>query len=305
VQRFLARRIFQSVLVVAGVLTVVFALVRLSGDPITLFITEETPKERIPEIRRQLGLDRPLPLQYVHFWSQVLRGDFGLSLRFQEPALGVVLERLGRTVELAVASTIVATALAIPLGVLSAWRRGSAIDHLAVGLALAGQSLPVFWVGIMLVAVFAVELRILPTSGTGTWRHLVLPTVTLAIYSLGTLTRLTRSSMLEVLGQEYVRTARAKGLPEEIVLRRHALKNASLAVITMLGFEFSVMLGGAIITETVFAWPGVGRLIVQAITVRDYPLVQATLFVLALFVIAINLAIDIAYATLDPRIRFD
>lgn len=290
---------------IAGVLTFVFVLVRLSGDPVTLFITEETPKERIPEIRRELGLDKPLVVQYGHFWSRALRGDFGVSLRFQERALPLVGERLQHTIKLTAVALALAVGVAIPLGVLSARNRGSAIDQLATAAALAGQSLPVFWVGLMLIIVFAVELRVLPTSGTGSARYWILPAVTLAVYSFGGLMRLTRSAMIDVLSHEYIRTARAKGLAEPLILRKHALKNAALPVVTMAGFEFTVMLGGAVITETVFAWPGVGRLVVQAIAARDYPLVQASVFVLALFVVIINLAIDLSYAMLDPRIHYD
>ncbi len=239
----------------------------------------------------------------MQFLGGALTGDFGVSFRHQQPALPLVLERLPATLELALAALLLSVAVALPLGIVAALHRGRLGDVLAMAFAVVGQATPYFWMGIMLILVVSVELGWLPTSGRGTWQHLILPAVTLATHFAAALARLTRTAMLEVLGQNYVTTARAKGLPERAVILAHALKNAAVPVVTLIGLQFGTLLGGAVVTETVFAWPGVGRLAVQSIFVRDYPVVQAGVLVLALAFVLVNLLVDLLYGLLDPRIR--
>ncbi|MDQ7844160.1 MAG: ABC transporter permease, partial [Armatimonadota bacterium] len=283
---------------------IAFLALRLSGDPVALLITEYATEAEIARVRALLGLDQPLWVQYGRFLSDVLRGEFGESLRFIKPAATVVWETLPATMTLAVAAVAIATVVAVPLGILAAVRRGTVLDGAATVLATLGQSMPYFWLGILLILVFAVHLRVLPPFGSGTWRHLVLPAVTLSMTPLARTMRLVRSGMVEVLGQDYIRTAWAKGLGWRRVLFRHALHNAAIPVVTILGLDFGTLLGGAVVTETIFAWPGVGRLIVQAIQSRDYPVVQAAVFYLALVFVLINLLVDVVYAHLDPRIKY-
>ncbi len=302
---FITRRLAQSLFVVWGILTVVFVLIRLSGDPITLFITEETPPEQIERIRQSLGLDRPLIAQYLSFVVQAARGDFGESLRFRQPAMSLVFDRLPASLELLVAAVVLSLVVAIPVGILAAVRKGSVIDGLGMGLVLLGQAVPAFWLGTMLVLLFSVELRLLPTSGRGAWLQLVLPTITLAAYMTARTARIVRSGMLDVLNLDFIRTARAKGLYESRVVMRHALKNVAVAIITVIALDVGSMLAGAIVTETLFAWPGIGRLLISAVSARDFPLVQATAVVLAVFVVLVNIVVDALYAFLDPRIRFN
>lgn len=301
---FLARRLAQSVFVVWGILTIVFLLVRLSGDPITLFITEETSPEQVALIRESLGLDKPLVVQYLSFLGQAATGDFGDSLRFRQPAMALVFDRLPASLELLVAAVVLSLIVAIPVGILAAVRRGSMFDSLGMGVVLLGQAVPAFWLGTMLVLLFSVELRLLPTSGRGTLLQLVLPTITLAAYMTARTARIVRSGMLDVLGLDFIRTARAKGLYEFRVVTRHALKNVAVAVITVIALDVGAMLAGAIVTETLFAWPGIGRLLISAVSARDFPLVQAASVVLAAFVVLVNIVVDALYAFLDPRIRF-
>jgi ABC-type dipeptide/oligopeptide/nickel transport system permease component len=250
-----------------------------------------------------MGFDDPLPVQYWRFLRGAVRGDFGNSLRHDEPALPLVWQRLPATIELTAFALGIALLLAIPVGIVSAVFRNTPIDYASTTFALVGQAMPTFWLGIMFILVFSVALQLLPSSGRGTWRHLLLPALTLGLFTTARIMRLTRSGMLEVLGQDYVRTARAKGANERGVVWKHALKNAGIPVVTIVGLELGTLLGGAVITETIFAWPGVGRLSVQAIYNRDYPLVQAAVFVLASTFVVINLAVDVLYTYLDPRIR--
>jgi ABC-type dipeptide/oligopeptide/nickel transport system permease component len=259
--------------------------------------------EELAALRHALGLDRPLVVQYVAFLGDAVRGDFGTSFRHQQPALPLVLERLPATLELAFAALVLAIVIALPLGILAAIYRGRVVDMLAMAFAVVGQATPYFWMGIMLILIVSLELGWLPTSGRGGWQHLILPAVTLGTHFAAALARLTRTSMLEVLGQNFVVTARAKGLAERTVVLGHALKNAAVPIMTLIGLQFGTLLGGAVVTETIFAWPGVGRLAVQSIFVRDYPVVQAGVLVLALSFVAINLAVDVLYGWLDPRIR--
>ena len=300
---FVASRLLHTALVTLGVVTLVFVALRLSGDPAATMLPGDASVDELRHLRRTLGLDQPLYVQYVAFLGGAVRGDFGESFRHQQPAFGLVLERLPATLELAFAALLLAVVVALPLGIVAALYRGRAIDMLAMGFAVVGQATPYFWMGIMLILVVSVELGWLPTSGRGGWPHLILPAVTLGTHFAASLARLTRTSMLEVLGQNFVTTARAKGLGEPRVVLAHALKNAAVPVVTLIGLQFGTLLGGAVVTETIFAWPGVGRLAVQSIFVRDYPVVQAGVLVLALVFVAINLGVDLLYGTLDPRIR--
>jgi ABC-type dipeptide/oligopeptide/nickel transport system permease component len=303
VLEFVVRRLLHTVLVTLGVVTLVFVALRLSGDPAATMLPGDASVDELRDLRHALGLDRPLHVQYVAFLGGAARGDFGESFRHQQPAFGLVLERLPATLELAFAALLLAVAVALPLGIVAALHRGRAVDMLAMGFAVVGQATPYFWMGIMLILVVSVELGWLPTSGRGGWRHLILPAITLGTHFAASLARLTRTSMLEVLGQNFVTTARAKGLGEGRVVLAHALKNAAVPVVTLIGLQFGTLLGGAVVTETIFAWPGVGRLAVQSIFVRDYPVVQAGVLVLALAFVAINFLVDLLYGALDPRIR--
>ena len=301
--QYTLRKLLHTAFVALGVVTLAFAALRLSGDPAATMLPGDATVDQLAALRRELGLDRPIYVQYVQFLGNALRGDFGISFRHQQPALGLVLERLPATLELAFAALLLAVAVALPLGIVAAIRRGRAVDAVAMGFAVVGQSTPTFWMGIMLILIVSVELGWLPTSGRGGLENLILPAITLGAQFAALLARLTRTSMLEVLGQDFLTTARAKGLRERTVVLRHALKNAAVPVITLAGLQFGTLLGGAVVTETVFAWPGVGRLAVQSILVRDYPVVQAGVFVLALSFVMINLLVDLAYGQLDPRIR--
>ncbi|HEV8617279.1 MAG TPA: ABC transporter permease [Methylomirabilota bacterium] len=300
---YLVRKILHTAFVAFGVATLVFAALRLSGDPASTMLPGDSSVEELVALRRTLGLDQPVWVQYGQFLGGALTGDFGTSFRHQQPALPLVLERLPATLELAGAALLLALAVALPLGVLAAVHRGRVVDVLAMAFAVVGQATPYFWMGIMLILIVSVELGWLPTSGRGGWQRLVLPAITLGTHFAASLARLTRTSMLEVLGQPFVVTARAKGLSEWTVILAHALRNAAVPVVTLIGLQFGTLLGGAVVTETIFAWPGVGRLAVQSIFVRDYPVVQAGVFVLALTFVAINLLVDLLYGVLDPRIR--
>jgi len=300
--RWLVRRALHLLIVVLGVYTSLFLLLRLTGDPTLLYVSEDAGPAQIERVREQLGLADPLPVQYVRFLGRAMVGDFGLSLRHNQPALPLVLASLPATLELAGAALFLSALIGVPVGILSATRRNSIADHLSLGVSLIGQCVPTFWLGITLVLVLALNLRWLPSSGRGTLAHLVMPALTLGAYSIARVARLTRSSVLEVLNQDFVRTARSKGLAERVVILRHVLKNASITIVTILGLTVSTLLGGAVITETIFDWPGVGRLLVQAVFVRDYPIVQGTAFLIAALVTAVTLVTDALYAWLDPRI---
>ena len=281
----------------------VFGLVHLSGDPVLLMVSSDAPPDVVATTRHALGFDRPLHRQFTDYVTRAARGDLGVSLRSSLPVATLIRERLPATVELTVAALLIAVAVAVPAGILSAVKRGSALDRLAMVGAVAGQAVPIFWLALLLIAFFGVYLRWLPVFGRGSLAHLVLPAVSLSTAILGRLARLVRSSMLEVLGQDYVRTARAKGVGEVRVLAGHALKNAAIPIVTLLGLQFAQLLGGAVVTETIFAWPGIGRLVVEAIFNRDFPVVQGVVLVVSLIFVAVNLLVDLAYVALDPRIR--
>jgi len=282
---------------------VVFALVHLSGDPVLLMVSPDSPPDVVATTRQALGFDRPLYEQFARYLGHAAHGDLGISLRMNRPVASLILERLPATLELTLAALLIAVLVAIPAGVLSAVKRGTVVDRLAMAGAVAGQAVPIFWLALLLIALFGVRLRWLPVYGSGSLSHFVLPAVSLSTIIMGRLARLVRSSMLEVLGQDYVRTARAKGLGEWRVLAVHALKNASIPIVTLLGLQFAQLLGGAVVTETIFAWPGIGRLVVEAIFNRDFPVVQGVVLVVSLIFVAVNVLVDLSYAVLDPRIR--
>ena len=298
----LVRRVIRLVVVLAGVSLVTFAILHVSGDPVSLMMPEAPEADRAA-LRLAMGFNEPLPAQFVRFLANTVRGDFGNSFFHRAPALPLVLERMPTTLLLTVLALGLSLAIALPVGILSAVRRNSLFDHGATFVVFLGTSMPVFWTGIMLIILFAVQLRLLPVSGWESWQALVLPTATLATFSTPLLLRIVRSSMLEVINLDYVRTARAKGVSERIVIWHHALINAALPLVTVAGLQFGILLGGAIVTETVFAVPGLGRLIVSAIRQLDFPIVQAGVFVLALIVVLVNFAVDLLYIYLNPQIR--
>jgi peptide/nickel transport system permease protein len=298
------RRALGALIVLVGVAVVVFVIVHLTGDPAAVMMAPDATADEIAAFRHAQGFDRPLIVQLGAFGWSVLHGDLGESLRHHEPALSLALERLPATVELAAAAIALVILIAIPAGVISAVKPGSAWDYLSRIVALVGQSAPTYWIGLMLILVFAVHFGWLPAEGSGGWEHLVLPAATLGFFSMAKLMRLTRSAMLDVLDSDYLRTARAKGLDAWHVITRHALRNAWLPIVTQLGIELGTLLSGAIITESVFAWPGIGRLAVQAVYDRDYPVVEAVVLLAAAVFTLVNLAVDLFYAVLDPRIRY-
>jgi len=298
----LIRRLVRVVVVCVGVSLVTFLILQVSGDPVSL-IMPEAPEADRAVLRKALGLDQPLAVQFVRFVASSVRGDFGQSFFHREPAAKLVLERMPTTLTLTLLAMVLATAVALPVGIVSAVRRNSALDHVATVTVFLGQSMPAFLTGIMLILLFGVYWRVLPVSGWATWTSAVLPTITLGTFSAPLLLRIVRSSMLEVINLDYVRTARAKGVTEWLVICRHALRNAALPLVTVAGLQFGLLLGGAVITESVFAVPGVGRLIVGAIRQLDFPVVQAGVFMLAMIVVAVNFAVDLLYIFLNPQIR--
>ncbi len=298
----LIRRLVRLLVVAAGVSLITFAILQASGDPVALMMPEAPEADRA-KLREAMGFNAPLAVQFARFFRETARGNFGNSFFHRTPALGLVLERMPTTLTLTVLAMAAALAVALPVGILSAVRRRSLLDHLATIVVFLGQSMPVFWTGIMLMLLFAVEWRVLPVSGWDGWAAVVLPSLTLGTFSAPLLMRIVRSSMLEVVNLDYVRTARAKGVSEWFVICRHALRNAALPLVTVAGLQFGLLLGGAVITETVFAVPGVGRLIVRAIQQLDFPVVQAGVFVLAMVVVTVNFVVDILYVYLNPQVR--
>ena len=302
---YVLRRLWQSALTLVGVSVLVFVILRVvPGDPAKMLLPDGAPQSAVDELNRQLGLHEPLHVQYAIFVRSVFRGDFGQSFQYRAPALQVVVERLGATVQLALAALVITVGVGVSLGIVAAVRRGTGYDYASTVLAVLGQSLPNFWLGIMLILLFGVALRWLPTSGFESWRHLILPAVTLAAFPMALVARLTRSSMLEILGRDFIRTGRAKGLAERAVILRHALRNAAVPLLTVLGLQIGTLLGGAVITESVFAWPGMGKLVVDAIFFRDFPVVQTVLILSATIFVVINLLVDLLYTVIDPRIRY-
>jgi peptide/nickel transport system permease protein len=307
---YIARRLMQMVPVLFGISIIVFLLIRLGGDPVLNLVPEYYTEEQIAAVRADYGFDRPIVVQYLEFVGSALTGDFGYSFHHRQPAWDMVAARLPYTAQLAAAAIVLAIVVSLPLGILAALKRNTWADVLITGLSVWGRSLPNFWLGIMFILLFAVTLNWFPVSGTGDFSdrpfiaHLFLPALTLAFGLITTLTRLVRSAMLEVMGEDHVRTARAKGQSEPVVVLRHVLRNALIPVVTVLGLQIGWLLGGAVIIEDVFAWPGLGRLMLTSIMARDNAVVQAALLVSALIIMVSNLLVDVVYTALDPRIRY-
>lgn len=300
---YVVRRVLYAAIVIFGVSVAVFFLIRLGGDPSALMLPPESSVEEIAKFRAQMGFDRPLLVQYADFLADAARGEFGRSLRYQQPAMQLVLERVPATLELSGAALLLSLVVSVPLAILAAVHRGSPIDRIGLLVSLFGQSFPAFWLAIMLILLFSEVWPIFPPSGRGELRHLVLPAVALAAYSTAIITRLLRSSLIEVLGSDYVRTARGKGLSERVIVYRHALRNAAIPTLTVVGLQVGALLGGAVITEEIFAYPGIGRLAIQSISNRDFTVVQAFVILTAVLIVTINLTLDLLYAALDPRLR--
>jgi len=303
VRTYIAGRLATAVLVILGVSIVSFFLTFLTGDPAEIMLPPGATAAQIEKFRVEWGFDDPIIVQYWRFLKRAVHGDFGVSLRHGQQSLPLIAARLPATLQLTVTAMLLAIGLAVPLGVLAATHRGGPIDILAMGVALVGQSVPNFWLAIMMILLFAVSWGLLPTSGRGGVLHVVMPATAIAINLMALLTRLVRSTMIEMLSEDYVRTARAKGLRELFVTSRHALPNALIPLVTVVGLQFGYILGGAVVIETIFTWPGVGLFTIQAILNRDYPVVQASVFILATAVVLINLTVDLLYVWLDPRIR--
>jgi ABC-type dipeptide/oligopeptide/nickel transport system permease component len=302
--QYLIKRLWHTVFVVIGISMISFFFIHLSGDPVLLMLPADASHQETELLREQLGFNDPIHEQYLRFVWQAAQGEFGNSLYYKVPAIELILERLPASLELAVAAMLIALLVAVPIGIVSAVRRGSLLDMGSMLGALFGLSMPHFWLGIMMIMLFSVKLGWLPTSGRGTLAHLVMPALALGMSLMAMFARLTRSVMLEVLNLDYIRTARSKGLREPVVIYKHAFKNALIPIVTVAGMQFGFLLGGTVIIETVFAWPGVGRLVVQAIFNRDYPLVQATVLVLSVIFVAVNFLVDMLYMYLDPQINY-
>lgn len=320
---FIARRLLQSVIVIFGVTLISFVALQIGGDPTYLFVSERATEEEIAMVREALGFDKPLHIQYLTYLANVAQGEFGNSLSYRQPAMDIVLGALPATIELTIFALTFAIGLAIPFGVFAALYRGTPVDGGIMTMAMFGQSVPNFWLGIMMILFFGLYLRWFPISGhvpflmpllqgevatafsnlPQTLYYLIMPGIAVGFYSLSRNARLVRSSMLEVLGQDYVRTARSKGLTERTVVVHHALRNAWLPVVTMVGLEFGFLLGGVVVIETVFSYPGIGRLVFNSINQRDIPVVQAAVIVLSLIFISLNLLVDLVYAKIDPRVK--
>jgi peptide/nickel transport system permease protein len=306
VVRFLVRRFVLTIPVLLGVATLVFSLIHLiPGDPAQAMLGEAASPQDVAELRQRLGLDRPLVEQYGIFLRRAIKGDLGTSLRTSQPVTAMIADRMPATFELALAAMLFAILIAIPLGIAAAVGRGTGVDHLAMTLALIGISIPNFWLGPLLAIVFAVELGWLPVSGRGTWAHLVLPAISLGAALAAILARMTRATLLEELREQYVQAARARGASRLRAILRHAFRNSLIPVVTLIGLQFGAVLTGAVITETIFAWPGIGRLLIQSIGFRDYPIVQGCILLIAVTYVGVNLLTDLIYGVLDPRIRYD
>lgn len=302
---YLLKRLYQALIVFFVVTLIVFLVLHISGDPLELLMPPDAPPQDIEEMRRTLGLDKPLAVQYGLFLKNAVRGNLGVSYHHGQPALKLVLERLPASLELVVTSILISLVLAVPLGVLASTRRGKLLDRACLLGSLIGISAPPFWIGIAFILIFAVNLQWLPSSGRGTWAHLVLPATSLALYRLALFMRLIRAGMLDVMTQDFIRTARAKGVSEKLVIYKHALKNTLIPFVTIAGMQMGSLLAGAIVTERVFAWPGMGRLFLDSIGVMDFPVIIAWALVIATIFLTINLAVDIIYVWLDPRIRHE
>jgi peptide/nickel transport system permease protein len=300
---YLMQRLWQSALVLLAVSVLSFVLIFLSGDPVAALIPLNARQEDVDNIRRQCNLDQPVVVQYLIFLQKAATGDMGESFKFRTDALGLVLGRLPNTMLLACSSMLLSMLVSIPVGILAASYKGRLPDAVSSTVALLGISMPSFWLGVILILVFAGSLRLLPASGSGTWKHLVLPTITVSAFATGLLIRLVRRSVADTLGQAYVTTARSKGLSERAIAWTHVLRNSAIPVVTVMGLQFGALLGGSVVVETVFAWPGVGWLMIQSIEARDLPVIRAAVLILALFIVLINLTVDLLYTLIDPRIK--
>jgi peptide/nickel transport system permease protein len=302
-RRYLVRQLAQLVVVIFGISVLAFGILHVIGDPVLLLLPQNAGAQEFERYRKLLGLDQPLYVQYAKFAAKAVQGDFGKSWYADTPAFRLVVERMPPTIYLTLAGLLVAMLIAVPLGILAALKRHSAVDNLCTMIAVAGQAMPIFWLGIMLIIIFAVHLRMLPASGYGTWQHFLMPAFTLGAFLAPITMRLVRSGVIEVMNMEYIKTARAKGVAEPLVVVKHAFRNACIPVITVLGLQFGQLLGGAIVTETVFAWPGVATLTVESIRNQDFPVVQCAVVLLALIIVIVNLIVDLVVGFIDPRIR--
>lgn len=302
--KYILRRFFHSIFMILGITIVIFVITNVVGDPVALLLDPMSTREDFERLRKQLGLDRPLHAQYLQFLQNAVQGDFGKSLQSKDPAMSLVLEHLPATIELTLASMLIMLTVALPVGIYSAARPYTLGDTLAKLFALAGQATPNFWLGIMLILLFGVKLKWLPISGRGGIENLILPALTHGVFGMAAVTRLTRSAMLDVLDRDYIRTARIKGLSETRVIFKHAFRNALIPVTTYVALLFAALLGGSVITETIFAWPGIGRLAVHSITTNDFPVVQAVVFLASIVFIMVNLLVDVLYCWIDPRITY-
>ncbi len=302
-RRYLARQLVQLAVVIVGISILAFSILHVIGDPVTLLLPQNAGKEEYERYKHLMGLDQPLWVQYWKFASRAVQGDFGKSWYGDAPAFRLVLERMPPTIYLTLAGLAVALLIALPLGVVAALKRHSIVDTLCTLLAVAGQAMPIFWLGIMLIIIFAVQLKALPASGYGTWQHFLMPAFCLGAFLAPITMRLVRSGLIEVMNMEFIKTARAKGVGESMVVVKHAFRNACIPVVTVLGLQFGQLLGGAFITETVFAWPGVATLTVDAIRNQDFPVVQCAVVLLALIIVFVNLIVDVIVGLIDPRIR--
>ncbi|MCD6074700.1 MAG: Peptide transporter, permease protein [Rhodospirillales bacterium] len=301
---FFLRRLKLALITIFGVTLLVFGAARLSGDVVYQIVGDAANQEEIENMRRELGLDRPVWMQYFVYVAEVAQGDFGRSIRYQRPVIEVIAERIPKTVQLGLVAFVAAIVAGLSLGILAARTRGSVIDRAARTLAVLAQSMPHFWIGIMAILIFSVILRWLPTSGSGTWQHLVMPALTLATFPMAAIMRITRSSMLETLDAEYIKFLRVKGLAERLIVWKHALRNALIPVVALSGIQLGNLLGGAVIVETVFSWPGLGNLMVESIVSRDYPVIQSGVLLIAVFLISLNFLVDLVFGVIDPRIRY-
>ncbi len=302
-RRYVARQLVQLVVVIVGISMLAFAILHVIGDPVLLLLPQNAGKAEYERYHKLLGLDKPIYVQYWKFASRAVQGDFGKSWYTDTPAFRLVLQRMPPTIYLTLAGLVMALLIALPLGILAALKRHSFVDTLCTVVAVAGQAMPIFWLGIMLIIIFAVRLKVLPASGYGTWQHFLMPAFTLGAFLAPLTMRLVRSGVIEIMNMEYIKTARAKGLGERMVVIKHAFRNACIPVITVLGLQFGQLLGGAIVTETVFAWPGVATLAVESIRNQDFPVVQCAVVLLALIIVSVNFFVDVIVGLIDPRIR--
>ena len=304
---YLTKRFIHSIIIIFGISIAVFVISRLTGDPVSLMVDFDTPREDREIMRKELGLDKPVAVQYLIFLKGAIKGDFGISIRHDEPAIDLVFQRIPATLKLLVFTIFWAIVIAIPIGIISALNRNSFFDLFGMAVSFLGQSIPSFWLGIMLIMIIGVRFRLLPISGYGggDWANVIMPAITLGAFEMASFARITRSSMLAVLDMDYIQTARSKGLGEFFIVTKHALKNALIPIVTIMGLHVAYLMGGAVITEQIFAYPGVGWLAIQSIYNRDFPVVQAIVMVVSVGVVVTNFLVDIIYTLIDPRIRYD